>query len=206
MALGTYSDLQTAVATWLDRSDLTAYVTDFIALAEQAIYQVLRVPDMETALNSTIASGVIAVPTGLLELKSAYVDGSPTQPLQRVSTDMIYNRYPTRSSAGMPAFIAREGANFIFGPHPDSNYTIKGIYYARPAALSVTNTSNFLTTTYPSLLLYGSLVEARGFLHDDPRIGVWDALFKQALADANRSGRSEIMKGSTLTVSTGFAP
>lgn len=206
MALGTYSDLQAAVATWLDRSDLTSYITDFIALAEQDIYQLLRVPDMETALNSTIASGVIAVPSGLLELKSAYVDGSPTQPLQRVSTDFIYNRYPTRSSEGMPRYIAREGTNFIFGPYPDSTYTIKGIYYTRPAALSATNTSNFLTTTYPALLLYGSLVEARAFLHDDPRIGVWETLFRQAVTEANKSGRSEAMKGSTLTVATGFAP
>ena len=206
MALGTYSDLQTAIGNWLDRSDLSAYITDFIALAEQAIYQVLRVPDMETALSATIASGVIAVPSDLLELKSAYVDGAPTTPLQRVSTDFIYNRYPTRSSEGTPAYIAREGASFIFGPYPDSAYTIKGVYYARPAALSASNTTNFLTTTYPSLLLYGSLVEARGFLHDDPRIGVWEQLFRQALLEATRSGRSEAMKGSTLTVSTGFAP
>ena len=206
MALGTYSDLQTAIGNWLDRSDLSAYITDFIALAEQAIYQTLRVPQMEVAINSTIAGGVIAVPSDLLELKSAYVDGSPTQPLQRVSADFIYNRYPTRSSEGLPRYIAREGSYFIFGPHPDSTYTIKGIYYARPAALSGSNTSNFVTTTYPSLLLYGALVEARGFMHDDPRIGVWETLFRQALAEANRSGRSEIMKGSTLTVNTGFAP
>jgi hypothetical protein len=206
MALDTYSNLQTAIGNWLDRGDLTSYVTDFIALAEQAIYQTLRVPDMEAALNTTIAGGVITVPADMLELKSVYVDGSPTQPLQRVSADFIYHRYPTRSSEGQPAYIAREGPNYIFGPYPDAAYAIKGIYYARPAALSSGNPSNFLTTTYPSLLLYGSLVEARAFLHDDPRIALWDQLFRQALLDANRSGRAEIMKGSTLTVTTGFAP
>jgi hypothetical protein len=34
MALSTYSDLQTAVATWLHRSDLTAIIPDLITLAE----------------------------------------------------------------------------------------------------------------------------------------------------------------------------
>ena len=206
MALGTYSDLQTAIGNWLDRSDLTSYVTDFISLAEQSIYQTLRVPEMESALNVTISGGIIAVPADLIELKSAYIDGSSTQPLQRTSVGFLYERYPTRSSQGLPKYIAREGASFVFGPYPDADYTVKGIYYARPPALSNSNTSNFLTTDYPNLLLYGSLVEARGFLHDDPRVAMWDQLFRQALLDANRHGRSEIMRGSPLTVSTGFAP
>ena len=34
MALATYSDLKTSIANWLDRSDLTDVIPDFIALAE----------------------------------------------------------------------------------------------------------------------------------------------------------------------------
>ena len=46
-----------------------------------------------------------------------------------------------------------------------------------------------------------------GLPHRLVRDGIADeSAVLQALADANRSGRSEIMKGSRLTVSTGFAP
>jgi len=37
MAIGTYAELQTAVANWLDRSDLTDRIQEFIDLAEARI-------------------------------------------------------------------------------------------------------------------------------------------------------------------------
>ena len=206
MALATYSDLQTAVANWLNRSDLTTYVPDFIALAEERIYNRLRVRAMEAALNSTISSGVIAVPADYIELKSAYVDGSPTYLLERGSVEDVYAKYPTRSAQGKPLYIAREGSNFIFGPYPDSAYTIKGIYYKRLTALSNSNTSNWLTTNAPSLLLFGSLCEAIPFLKDDARVGIWEQKYAQALDVTNRTDKREGLSGSSLTMSAGSTP
>ena len=37
MALANYSDLQSAVAGWLNRTDLTSQIPDFIALAESKL-------------------------------------------------------------------------------------------------------------------------------------------------------------------------
>jgi len=34
MALGTYAQLKTSIADWLNRSDLTSAIADFITLAE----------------------------------------------------------------------------------------------------------------------------------------------------------------------------
>ena len=34
MAISNYSELKTAIASWLDRTDLTDIIPDFIALAE----------------------------------------------------------------------------------------------------------------------------------------------------------------------------
>lgn len=206
MALGTYSDLVTAVSTWLDRSDLAAYVPDFIALAEERIYRNLRVKAMEAALSDTIASGVIAVPSDYIELKSAYVDGTPTRKLERTSVEEIYTNYPTRSAAGTPSYIAREGASFIFGPYPDDGLVVKGIYYQRLPALSATNTTNWLTTNAPSLLLFGALCEAEPFMRNDQRIMVWETKFLTALSDANKADKREVLRGSSLSMSAGAMP
>ena len=47
MAISNYSELQTAVANWLDRDDLTARIPEFIALAEARFNRVLRLRSME---------------------------------------------------------------------------------------------------------------------------------------------------------------
>ena len=54
MALGTYTELKDAIADWLDRSDLTARIPDFIALAEARINRERRIRPME--VRSTIVT------------------------------------------------------------------------------------------------------------------------------------------------------
>ena len=46
MAIGTYAQLQTAVANWLDRSDLTDRIQEFIDLAAALINRNLRIRAM----------------------------------------------------------------------------------------------------------------------------------------------------------------
>lgn len=48
MAISQYSELKTAVANWLGRSDLTSRIPEFIGLAEDRVYQRLRLRAMET--------------------------------------------------------------------------------------------------------------------------------------------------------------
>ena len=43
MAIGTYAELKTAVANWLDRDDLTDRIPEFIALAEAKMNRNLRI-------------------------------------------------------------------------------------------------------------------------------------------------------------------
>lgn len=202
MALATYSDLKTAVGNWLNRSDLTSYIPDLIALGEARVYRELRIRAMEATLNITIASGVAALPTDYVELKYAYVDGTPVQPLQRKTAEWILNKYPTRSAERLPFFIAQDGGNFIFGPYPDSTYTIKGTYYKRLTALSDSNTSNWFTTNAPGILLFASLLEADVFLQNDDRIQLWQAKYDQEKSGIAEEDRNEAFSGSPLSMVT----
>ena len=201
MSIANYSELKTAVANWLNRDDLTTYIPDFVTLGEAMIYRQLRISAMETALNVTISSGVAAVPSGYVELKHAYLDGAPTRWLKRSDPKFIYEKYPTRSSDSRPAFIAREGSNFIFGPYPDSGYTIKGIYYAKLEALSDSNTTNWFTTNAPDLLLYASLMSAEPFLKNDQRLLVWGSLYSNIKDDIQREENNEQFSGGGLSMS-----
>ena len=72
MAIGTYSELQTAVANWLDRDDLTDRIPEFIALAEAKMNRVLRISLMEnvsTALTMVSGTRDYSLPTGFTGMK-----------------------------------------------------------------------------------------------------------------------------------------
>jgi hypothetical protein len=201
LSLATYSDLQSAVASWLDRSDLTSVVPDLITIAETRIFRELRSKDMETSFSTAIASGVIALPTSYVGLKYAYVDGTPTQWLERKPAQWIYQNYPTRAAENKPAFIAREGSNFIFGPYPDSAYTVKGVYYKNIGPLS--SSAHAVFTANPDLYLFGSLVEAAPYLKNDVRLTLWEARYQQSLKAAQGTSDREDSSGGSLRMVPG---
>jgi hypothetical protein len=200
MSIQTYAELKTAVSTWLHKSGLDNYVGDLIMMGELRIYRDLRIRAMETSLSTAISSGVIACPTGYLEMKYAYIDGSPVQWLQRKSADWIYANYPTRSADSQPKFFAREADNLIFGPYPDSAYTVKGIYYKKLTALSDSNTTNWFIENAPDLLLWAALAEAEPFLKNDARTELWELKYQHAKKRLQSRDDQEEFSGSVLAM------
>jgi hypothetical protein len=196
-AITDLTSLKAEIAGWLHRSDLTAEIPGFIQLGENRIYRDLRVRQMETALSSAIASGVVAVPSGYVEMKYAYINGSPMAKLQRKDAEWIYHNYPTRSSDGTPKYFAREATNFIFGPYPDSGYTVKGVYYKKLAALA---TTNWLTDDVPDLILFASLCEAAPWMGKDTRIPIWEQKYAQIKDRVQAQDDQEEFSGSPLAM------
>jgi hypothetical protein len=202
MSLQTYSDLTGAVASWLHRADLTTYIPDFITLADSRINNDLRHRAMETVQATTIAAGVISVPTNYIELKDAYISNvSPYVNLDRKTANWIYDKYPVRVATSTPKFMAREGTNFIFGPYPDSNYVITLSYYNRFAALS--SSVNSVFTSYPGLWFYAALSEAEPFLKNDKRLGLWQAKYREIFELVQKEDADEYLSGAVPQVVAG---
>lgn len=203
MSITSYATLQTAVASWLGRSGdtiVTTVVADLIMLGEMRIYRDLRIRAMETSFSTNISSGVIAVPSGYVEMKFCYIDGSPVQILTSKTAAQIYELYPTRSATGKPKFFAREVDSFIFGDYPDSNYTVKGVYYKRLDALSDSNTSNWFITNAPDLLLFAALAEADVYLKNDERVALWENKYQMIKNQIQDQDKNENGSGSPLTI------
>lgn len=199
MSLDTYSGLQTAIQNELHRADLASFVPDWITLAESRINKHLRVRAMETSTSSTMASGVVAVPSSYRSLKDAYITSTnPYVNLDRKTANWIYSNYPSRVADSTPGFIAREGSNFIFGPYPDSDYVVKLVYWATLTPLSTATNSVF--TSYPGLWLFGALCESAPWLKADSRIPVWEAKFQDLIKQAQDEDDDEFLSGSVLRV------
>ena len=156
------------------------HIQTFIAQAEARIYRDLRVIDMEKALSGTLTNNTLAIPADYLELKEAYIStSSGFQPLERVDLWWMRQRYPTQTSQQAPFYIAREAQNFVVAPYPDQNYTVAGLYYARLPALSPTNTTNWLITKNPDLILAAALIEAATYLMDETGVPYWEQRYTQ---------------------------
>jgi hypothetical protein len=195
-----YATLQTSIAGFLHRTDMTAIIQELIADAEFRIANELRIRAMEASFTGTIASGTVALPSAFLEWKHVYIDGDAAQKLERRDAEWIYTNYPTRSATGKPVFFAQEADALMFGPYPDSNYTVKGVYYQKLAALSDSNTTNWFITNAPDLLRYGALCEAAPYMQADERIGVWEQKYNQVKQRIERTERREKSSGSLLTM------
>lgn len=151
---------------------------------------------MEAALSVTISGGVAAIPSDYISLKFAYVNASQAYRLNRKSAAWIYEKYPLRSSTGIPKVIAREGSNFIFGPFPDSDYPITGVYYKNLGAVSSSAHALFLAN--PDCYLYGALTFAVRDQKDDAGIARWSPLFETSILSAQAVSDKEDYSGGGL--------
>jgi hypothetical protein len=203
MTISTYAQLKTAITNWMDvtASDLTTQIDDLVTVAEHRIFREARTRDMETALSATVASNVVALPSNYVAMKYCYVDGTPVQALERRPPEWIYATYTDRGQNGKPKYFAREATNFIFGPSPDSAYTVKGIYYVRLAALSAG--ANALFTANPDLYLFACLAESEIIIGRDARIPIWEAKYGKVLQQVNGEDATEGSSGSGLRMRVG---
>lgn len=203
-----YNSLKQAVQDWFARSDLGGWIDYFIQKAENKIYRDIfamnsgrGVQAIEATLNVAIANGVAALPTGYLGLKHAVVNLSGFSfELQRRNAEFIYTQYPNRSNDAPPAYIAREGQNFIFGPFPDAAYTISGTYWMRSPQLTSVNSVTWMTNTIPTILLAACNLAAAQFLKDQESIQMWGSEYQSEMADFLLADRAEEQSGSAFAM------
>ena len=171
MALNTYTALKTAIANWLNRTDLTDEIAgDFIKLTEADFNSKLRIRQMEQIDTITIDSETETVPTGFIGVRSFYILSSDTKYTLEYITP--HNLFEIRggSRSGRPRSYTIEADNeteqFRFGPSPDTTYTGYLSYYKNLESLSSSsaNSSNYILSNHPGIYLYGSLYHASNFI------------------------------------------
>jgi hypothetical protein len=188
MSISTYSELQTAVASWANRSDLTALIPDFITLAEERMNRALRVKEMETALSETaISSNVVAGPANTVGVKTLWIVGYEDAPLLARTYEFLLSQ----GTEGVPTGWAWQGDNFHF----DGSGSVEGVLYRNIPALSTDNTTNWLLTKHPSLYLAGALVEAFEYIEDERRRNRWNERFLATVESIQGSDMRDRLSG-----------
>jgi hypothetical protein len=199
MAYTNYTDLQASVASYLGRSDLSAVIPDFIRFAELRLARDIRTRKMLKSATANMVAGDerLSLPTDFLEVRNLYTQGNPRMPVTYMSPS-AFTRDARADESGLPVFYTVLASEFQFAPQPDAAYVLEILYYAQPAVLSGSNSSNVFLANYPDALLYGALIEAEPYLINDARSGTWATLYDRAIKNIEDSDQNSEYSGIPL--------
>jgi len=201
MSFATYSDLQTSIGNYFARSDLTSQIPDFITFAENRLRRELRIRQMlKSVTTATVkADSTVELPSDFLQVRDFVVVTNPLTPLSYSSPSSLSND-PKASEVGVPRSYTILANDFQLSPIPDAVYTVKMLYFAAPAYLSSSNTTNVFLTTAPDALLYASLIEAEPYLMNDARINTWGTMYDRAIGSLTKSDEEGQYSGVPLAM------
>lgn len=193
MSIGTYAQLQTAIADHMARSDLTSYLPDLIMLAENTLnfgmksaeYELepLRVRDMETVSSLTPTSGVATLPSTFLEPRRVVEEASIRRPLEYITPETADYFYPTRSSGEANHYTIIGSSLYMF---PLTANDIE-VHHYRTIPPLASNDPNWLLTKNANVYLRASLMQAAIFVKDDSEALKQGLLLKALVAGMNAS-------------------
>ena len=204
MAITSFTELKTAAANWLRRSDLTDRIPEFIALAEARMNRDSRLRVKASIVRTTLSvSGQFTtLPTGFARMINCELQTSPVVPMEYRSPQQM-DVIRAQNATGNPDYYCVHGTELEVAPVPSSAVTLGIIYYSTATALSDSNTTNWLLTAAPDIYLYATLVESAPLLRDDERIAVWEALYNARCEQYMESSRADQESGSPLVVTMG---
>lgn len=191
MALSTYSELQSAVAEWLERGDLVSRIPDFIRLAEGQLNRLLRNKPQERRSTAIISDPFSATPPDLLETQQITMsDGSEAWDLEPETAETLAVNAARSPQPGRPRYWTQVGAEYQYFPPPDQPYTATLIYLRGLTPLSDSAPSNWLLADHPDAYLFGALKEAGPFLRDPELTATFEAKYRAAADEINASDRT----------------
>lgn len=183
-------------------------IDTIIKQAEQRIYNTVQFPSLRKNVTGVLTANnkYLSLPGDFLSTYSLAVidvDGSYEYLLNKdvnfirqaypKPTDTALPKYyalfgPTTTSGGSPAITDELSA--ILGPTPDAAYNVELHYYYYPESITeAADGRTWLGDNFDTVLLYGCLVEAYGFMKGEADIyTAYEAKYKEALGMAKRLG------------------
>lgn len=179
----TYDSLVQEVINYMERDDagFVEQIPVFIALAESAIAAELKTLLQLNVVETTLAENQVVLnkPARWRKTVSMKVDGKPI--LLR-SQDYVA-QYQSEAGQGVPLYYADyDYSNWAFAPLPDQPYPVEIIYYSLITPLDANNQQNLFTAECPQAMLFGTLLQAQGYLKALDKLPVWKQYYTESIA------------------------
>lgn len=168
----TYATLKADAASWLQRDDLTSQIPTFVRYATAAFNRELDrnpVPEMESRDTQSLTGEYTGLPDDFLRMRA--VVRSDGKELRYVTSQQM-DAMEDREESPEPQVYTLEDMQLRVWPAPSVSepLTVTISYYERIPHLSADDDTNWLLSDYPDLYLWGVLLQARAWLHDDARL------------------------------------
>jgi hypothetical protein len=192
-----YATLQTDAADYLHRTDLTAKMPGFIALAESTIFRELHVKDMAVSVAGTTTGEYATLPAdfGTVQRVTAVAGGS------EYSLDYKSQDYTPTGQTYPNQYALENNKLRIWGASTGQAYTL--YYIPNLAALSNSNSTNWMLDNAPDLYLYATALEAAKYIRDQQEVATLTPIVG-VLIDSVR--RASERKGQPATGSLQIKP
>ena len=186
-----------------------------ITYAENRIYRDLDLLNTSVANTYTLTTGSrqlsltgypfvvseqinIITPVGQTDPDAVGATRNPCLPVTKEFLDQVYGSSAV-ANRGVPQYFAPFNDNlFYFGPAPDAAYTVEIVGTERPASMSSTNLSTFISLYLPDLFIMASMIYIAAYQRNfssasgnDPQMPVtyetqYQALLKGAMVEEAR--------------------
>jgi hypothetical protein len=195
-----YATLQSTIADYLNRADLTSQIQTFIQFAEADLNTRLRDRQMIVRAEATSDEEYVQLPPDWLEALNLQIVGgmSPLRYITLDESDIVNStRYLTS-----PSFYSLMNGAIELVPKPAVPVDIEMVYYGKIPALSDAVTTNWLLAKAPDVYLYGALTHAAPFLMDDARIQVFGQIYLARVQSLQEESQKALHSGSPLIART----
>ena len=144
-------------------------------------------------------------------------DSGTRNPLLPTTKEFLDAVYGSSSVTGLPQYwVPFDDYTFLVGPYPDSNYTVEIVGTYRPASLSASNKTTFISINLPDIMIMASMVYISAYQRnfgrasDDPQMAMtyeaqYQTLLKGAMSEENRK-KFEAAAWSSQSQSTTATP
>lgn len=192
-----YATLQTDVADYLHRTDLTAKLPTFVSLAEAVLFRELNVKDMGVSVDLTTTGEYCDLPADFGEVARVTVTYDSTE----TPLDYQSPAYSWTGTARPTSYALESNQIRIFGA--GTGFAFRLYYLPKISALTDVNTTNWLLENAYDLYMYATALEAARYIRDGQLIADLMPVVG-ALLDAVR--RSSERKGLPATASLQIKP
>lgn len=200
MAISTYSELKTAIADWMARSDVAGSAADFITLGEARLNRLLDPVATTATPTGTIGSATIDISAlSVQEPQNVYIRCGDEE---FYLTPKALGTYSTSLANGQPAIWSLEANTIIFDRPLDEAYSFRFVYLGRFALSDLAPTNEFLTNN-PDLYMAASIVWGAVYTKDMQGGAMWKSMLDEFTAEVAHENAKK--KRTQLTVDPALA-
>lgn len=220
----TFTDLQSRVASYLDRTDLTTNIINWIndARIDIALRHNFKYLYVEASAATVAGTKRYALPADYLGHLLVWCANKKLMKLEAreadelTKTDSSQTVYPrtltvedestidSTTTSGPPDYYIERGMEFELYPTPGSVYTMTVHYYQQPTTWTSLSGSSYdyMSTFHYEAVIWGASLRGAMFLDDDDNTAKFGKLYEESIKEMIRREKDQNREDMTIRFRT----